>query len=541
MNTCIKTICISLGLAITTMAQQPAPTEPSAQPAPQAEPQAEQTAEPQAEPAAAPQAEQPAEAPAAPAHIAAYPPPQAPVVGDPVEEAPANPDTSALIDQADEAPASTPTADSQLIALTSQPDSSQTPPADTAKKDSIVAKPDTVTNVDDLAALADSLKKIHAAPVATIDTTKADGKATESRLDKILHGNAYNLVANEAAAAIVAGEMAIPHKMFKRNFAYFEPIEEQGVVSFGQNTTYFFAFDNSNNLALVTAGLAKERFGMLLQAAVGKKWSYVDNNSAGTEETVKGTSAGTALGAAVSAKLAGLDFAVKVAYENPEGELAVYGGSQETDSDIWNLGGKFLVSKAGKSIFWTAGIGVVRFNSRSTTSEKTLFEQDGRYFVATSTTHTTDSTARVEVVPEFNIGWAILKHEKGRVFMGVNTAAPLIAFDRVKGICSRHNEYALMVTPNILGEVMLGKYVVAFGSASHQWDLFRYRDSYINHVSTKTVDISSGVTTANIGFRLEYEIAAVEMAFTKQFLSNPFGSFSNTDEIATSIGMFINF
>ena len=119
--------------------------------------------------------------------------------------------------------------------------------------------------------------------------------------------------------------------------------------------------------------------------------------------------------------------------------------------------------------------------------------------------------------------------------------APLATYDRIVDVCSRHNEYALVTTPNILGEVMLGKYVVAFGSASHQWDLVRYRDSYIRDVSTKTVDISSGFTTANIGFRLEYELAALELAFTKQFLSNPFGSFSTTEEMATSIGMFINF
>jgi hypothetical protein len=55
------------------------------------------------------------------------------------------------------------------------------------------------------------------------------------------------------------------------------------------------------------------------------------------------------------------------------------------------------------------------------------------------------------------------------------------------------------------------------------------------------MDISSGITTANVGLRLEYEIAAIEMAFTKQFISNPFGAFSTTDEMATSIGMFINF
>lgn len=348
-------------------------------------------------------------------------------------------------------------------------------------------------------------------------------------------------MANEAAAATVAGEMAMPHKMVNRNFAYFEPVDEEGVVSFGKNITYFFAFDNSKHLALVSAGLAMSRFGVLLQAAVGKKWSYVDNDNSGAEETIKGTEAGTAVGGTVSAKLAGLDFALKLGYEHPEGELSVQGGDVENEAEIWNLGGKFLVSRAGKSVSWTAGIGVARYNSKNTRTERSIFEQNGKYYIATSTTHTTDSTARVEVVPEFNIGWAVLKQEKGRVFMGVNTEIPLMAFDRIEGVCSRHNEYAMTVTPNILGEVMLGKYVVAFGSASHQWDLIRYRDSYIGDVSTKTMDISSGITTANVGLRLEYEMAAIEMAFTKQFLSNPFGSFSTTEEMATSIGMFINF
>ena len=125
--------------------------------------------------------------------------------------------------------------------------------------------------------------------------------------------------------------------------------------------------------------------------------------------------------------------------------------------------------------------------------------------------------------------------------MGLNMAVPLIAYDRIRNICSRHNEYAFVATPNILGQVNLGSYVMVFGSASHQWDIFRYTDSYINDVSTKTMDISSGMTTANIGLRFDYEMAAVEMVLTRKFVQNPFGAFSNTDEIATSIGMFINF
>lgn len=426
-------------------------------------------------------------------------------------------------------------------------------PVDSVKTEQAVAAaaPDTAKPVVDSVATVAPVDTVPAAvsavevmdvnaetkQVATVDTAKA---VPESPLSKILHGNAYNPVANEAAAATVGGEMSIPHRMFNRRFAYFEPVDQEGVVSFGQSTTYFFAFDNNSDLALVTAGIAKESFGFMVQGAVGKKWSYVDDEDTGAEETIKGTSAGTAIGGTVSARFSGLDLALRVAYDQPEGETAVYGGTVETETDIWNMGGKFLISKPG-AISWSAGLSIYRYNSKNKITEKSVFEQGGKYYLATSTAHMTDSTARVEVVPEFNVGGAILSHEKARVFMGLNMLAPMASYDRIKNVCSRHNEYALMAIPNILGEVMLGSHVVAFGSASHQWDVFRYRDSYINDVSTKSMDISSGVTTANLGMRLEYEMAAVEVAFTKQFLSNPFGAFSSTDEVMTSIGMFINF
>ena len=523
MKSTTSIICLTLGLSIAALAQEPVLPAPEAQPASQEF----QTLAPQ-EPVAtvADSTAQPADSAAAPQ---------------------ASADSAASAPAVETAVTDSTTADSQAVAASVVPDSAATAPTDTAKPATVAAAPDTTVKADSAAVKPDSTAAapavVAAAPAATADTAKPVEAAPEieSPLDKILHGNAYNLVANEAAAATVAGEMAMPHKMVNRNFAYFEPVDEEGVVSFGKNITYFFAFDNSKHLALVSAGLAMSRFGVLLQAAVGKKWSYVDDDNTGAEETVKTTAAGSALGGTVSARLAGLDFALKLGYEHPEGELSVQGGDVENEAEIWNLGGKFLVSRAGKSVSWTAGIGVARYNSKNTRTERSIFEQNGKYYIATSTTHTTDSTARVEVVPEFNIGWAVLKQEKGRVFMGVNTEIPLMAFDRIEGVCSRHNEYAMTVTPNILGEVMLGKYVVAFGSASHQWDLIRYRDSYIGDVSTKTMDISSGITTANVGLRLEYEMAAIEMAFTKQFLSNPFGSFSTTEEMATSIGMFINF
>ena len=246
MKSTTSIICLTLGLSIAALAQEPVLPAPEAQPASQEF----QTLAPQ-EPAAA------------------------------VADSAAQPADSAAAPQA-------------------SADSAASAPADTAKPATVAAAPDTTVKADSAAVKPDSTAAapgvVAAAPAATADTAKPVEAAPEieSPLDKILHGNAYNLVANEAAAATVAGEMAMPHKMVNRNFAYFEPVDEEGVVSFGKNITYFFAFDNSKHLALVSAGLAMSRFGVLLQAAVGKKWSYVDNDNSGAEETIKGTEAGTA-------------------------------------------------------------------------------------------------------------------------------------------------------------------------------------------------------------------------------------------------------
>lgn len=538
MKTAKIILCCIAGLSVAAIAQQspakaprstatPAPAvapapAPAPEPTPAAAPDPAPVPEPVpiAEPAPAPE---PVPATAEPVIPAAEPAPEpAPVAAAEPEPIP------------ESAPAAT------EAQLTEQPTTTMWSDVDSGwgeeKKETPVAKETKENTPAETEAKAATTAT---APVAIVKETPISSKPA---LKNVLHGNAYNPVANEAAAPTVASEMGLPHKMTDRNFAYFEPVDQEGVVSFGTGLTYFFAFDNNNDLGLVSAGLAAGGlFGIMLQAAVDKSWSYVDNDKTGEEETTIGTSAGTIAGGVISGRIAGIDIGVKLAYEHPENDGTHKNGDKDSKSDIWNFGGKLIVSMSGDIISWSAGVGVARYNSQNTVTERNFFTRNGRSYISTSVVTSTDSTARIEVIPEFNIGGNILAREKARVFMGLNMAVPLIAYDRIQDYCSRHNEYAFTATPNILGEVMIGKYIIVFGSASHQWDLVRYRDSYIEEVSTKSMDISSGITTANVGMRFEYEMAAVELSFTNTFVSNPLGASSTTDEMATSIGLFINF
>ena len=516
-----------LSAAILTYAQTAAPTQA---PATTAAPAPAETA---------------AAAPAAPAEPAAAPTtaPATDPTATPAAEAPAAQDSATAFVQ--EAPAATqaPASDSTAAPefqqefvpeFTAEPapakqDSAKAPvaAADTTKPAATPAV-DTTAKV---AAAADTAKK---APAA-----KPQPPEPPHMLD-VLHGNAYNQAQNEAAAPTVNGNIAFPHKMRGLKLGYIEPVDDMGAVSFGERATYFFVFDNSQDLGMLTAGLALNRFGFTIGGAVDKNWTYA--TYAKHEETYRNTSGGTLAAATFSMKAGSVDIALRGKYVNPKNTKYVNIPGSETDLKIWDAMGTLAVSKSNNNKFaWTAQVSVLRHNSEK--FSQSLVEEivDGKSKVVIHTVTATDTTARVEVTPEFNFGSRILQSEKARIFIGLNTALPIVVFDKLDNYRETETTYALTTAPNVLGEIALNTHFMVFGSVSHRWEIFQYGIYEQDLTSIKTLDVQSGKTEANLGARFQYEQAALELAFTKTFLQNPFGSFSDHDNIAMSIGAFIMF
>lgn len=528
---------LAFGLAASVQAQEAAP---------QAVPPANESQAAVTQPTPVPQAAQPAgeSQQAAPVVEPAAPEAQASATA-PVQEATPEQNTASETKPAENvAPAPEQVAEPAATAPMAEPApeqaaTSEAQPAENAPAE-VAAAPETAPAADstaqpveaDSAAIAAVQPEASVVPVAP---AKAPGV-----LDGILHGNAYNTVGNEAAGATIDGDMAFPHKMHGHKLVYFEPINQKATVSFGETTTYYLAFDNTEKLGLLTAGVAFDKFGFAIDGAMGKTWEY-DSFADGSEKTVKTTVGGTMAGAAASMAAGPVDIVLRGHYINPDDIAYVDEPNKEEESQIWDATGSLAVSYGGEAISWTFGVDFLRHDAKNKIKESTLQVIDGKNFLVTTKSTVSDTSSRIEVVPSFSVGGAVLEAENARVYLGLNTYFPLAQYDEIEGVVEKHKEAAAYLSPNIFGEIMLGKYVMAFGGANYEWKAASFRQHTFAGDDQKDVESNTGTANVNLGARFQYDRAALEMSFTQQFLQNPFGSFSSTDEIAVNIGAFINF
>ena len=518
---------LALGLAASVPAQNAPAAAPAPQPAPAAAPAV-------AEPApAAPAAEPAPAAPAAAAADSAAAPAAEPVAAaEPAPAANAAAD-STVADSAATAPEQTAAADSAAAPAEEPVAAAEPEPAaatDSTVADSAATAPEQVAVADSVKAATDSLAK---------DTSNV-AKAPANKLGDILHGNAYNTVGNEAAAATIGGNLAFPHFMFGSKLVYFDPIAEEGAVSFGDSWTYFLAFTNTEAMGNLTAGIAFQKFGASLDYSLGKTWRWTDHAD-GTDETERTTKPGSVVGASFSVNLGSFDILLNGKYMTPHGNHFQEQPNSKDEDDAWAASGYLGVSYSGDVYYWTLGVEGMRNEYKHKTSASELQVIDGKKYLITTKTTMSDTLAHIMLTPAFTLGAAVLSSENANVYLGWNTFVPMYIYDDIDSVSDKHQEAALLFEPNILGEVQFSKYFMAFGGASYMWNAAEYTDRKLSGEETKTVATEVGATTVNLGARFEYGPAAIEMAFEKVFMGNPFGAFSDRKPIVTSLGAFIYF
>ena len=146
-------------------------------------------------------------------------------------------------------------------------------------------------------------------------------------------------------------------------------------------------------------------------------------------------------------------------------------------------------------------------------------------------------------MPVFNYGTPVLRASYANVYMGVNTAVPVTIYDKADMVDSQSGKIkeaslittALEVTPNILGELLLGESLMLFGEANYTWEALRYVKSETPSDEVRVRQSVADKVEASMGLRYQYkDWAACEFAFGDSF-------FTDTKSIFNGEGVFVSF
>lgn len=339
----------------------------------------------------------------------------------------------------------------------------------------------------------------------------------------VLHGNAYNRVANEAAGdnvdALLNKRLT---KLAYQKFFYIEPTGEKGVVSLGG---FFGAMDISGELGRATAGYATP--GFAIEARLGLGQIKTETKGADIKETVEGDDWGLTLSKTLGGYVVTLSgdwitFAKETNVDPVRGP--------KTEQRYRDLDASLIVTDgpSARKHFWSAG---VAFNRHEDELES------GGTLIGDSL------TSNFTVVPLFNYGTPVLRANYANVYMGLNASVPVTVYDKADMRDSTSGKYkeaslwtvGVNLAPNILGEVLLTESLMLFGEASYTWEAFRYVDNQTPYADVKVKRSVADKVEATMGLRYQYkDWAACEFAFGDKI-------FTDTKSIFNGEGVFVSF
>ncbi len=342
----------------------------------------------------------------------------------------------------------------------------------------------------------------------------------------VIHGSAYNTVLNEAAGDNV--DLLLDRRLTKfygQKFFYIEPAGERGVVSLGN---FFGAMDISGDVGRATLGYTNGSFGAEIRAGVGKR--YFDNDNVEQKVSYNGNDFGVTLSQMLGGYVVTLggDW-ITVAEETDTDPKAPR--APTTEERYRDLTATLVVTDgpSARKHFWSAGVNFTRHINEMEVAGSLKNENPDSY---------------IGVVPFFNYGTPALQSEHARLLLGLNAAVPTIIQDEyivrdtTSGASAKKNmtHVGLALTPNVVGEVLLGESVMLFGEAAYQWEAVSYtKGENMESGDYKVLESVADKVQATVGFRYQYkDWAACEFAFGDKF-------FTDTKSIFNGEGVFVSF
>ena len=348
----------------------------------------------------------------------------------------------------------------------------------------------------------------------------------------VIHGSAYNTVLNEAAADNV--DLLLERrltKLYGQKFFYIEPAGERGVVSLGN---FFGAMDISGDIGRALIGYTNGDFGAEIRAGLGKR--YYENDNVEQKVSFNGNDFGITLSKMLGGYVLTLggDLVTITEETDTDPKAPKAPKTEERYRDITAT----LVLTDGPSArthFWSLGVNFTRHENEQEVA-KTLKNDNPDSYIG--------------VVTFFNYGTPALQSEHARLMLGLNTAVPVIVQDEymvrdpTSGSESKKNmaHVGLTLTPNVVGEVLLGESLMLFGEAAYQWEALSYtKGENVESGDYKVLESVADKVQATVGLRYQYkDWAACEFAFGDKIFTDTKSIF-NGEGVFVSFGAFIYF
>jgi len=386
-------------------------------------------------------------------------------------------------------------------------------------------------------------------------------QSTSSLSFDAVRGHAYNPYGIAGAPSSIYDLVLTPSDIYGKRFFYVSPTDKLGYVAFnlfggstllGLSNNSDNIYDESNSTSLVL-GYSTPAFGFALQYSIAKQWNKTTTDipavpgvSPGYTITNSGrvTFPGDNIGLYLS-----LPLGSATAYANANWHtynLSYYAeteGSPVPQANSWTkVDYSYIDAKAGMlgsagALNYDAYLNIHRYGGTMTSSDEDFSSMGDKVVTYDSYLHATLN---------LNLSYAALKNETARVLVGANNMLGAQFLDEVDAGESGYaggNRIALVITPNILGEVILGDNWLAFAGAKHDIALIfgaLYDDADARDDTYSEVTALQLPTEAFLGIRYQKNNWAFEAQVSDNVFNNPFGGFIG-DNILVNFGGFIYF
>jgi hypothetical protein len=402
-------------------------------------------------------------------------------------------------------------------------------------------------------------------PAAPAPEAKPTGSA--SVFDAV-RGHGYNPFSIAGAASSVNDLVFIPSDIYGKKFFYVSPTDKLGYASFdflGGST--LLGLRNQLNedgeplLASLVLGYANSGFGIAFEYSIGKQWSETKIEAGDDVYTnsSRNTFPGDNIGIYFSLPLGSVTAYTNVRWLTDKWSSYVeYAGRPDDDYNYWTkedhstIDADFGLRGNFGAMNYDTYLKIQRYGGTLTSSRFSSMGMGEKVV--------TDSSY-LAVVLNMDLGYTALQNETARVIAGFNNAFLIKFLDEIdpgKPITGETDETAggsiigLVISPNILGEVVLADNWLAFAGARHDiiflfgYDTPREEDTKETMAMQMNIDrfertekmtgIGERGTDAFVGLRYQKPNWALEA----QVSANPFKAFAG-DNIFASFGGFIYF